>query len=351
MKGDAMNTRSWVWVRAGASLCGAWLCTASLATATPTRTATATGKSAAPLAAKTVVAPAGRDTTASDGGMTLKGGTEGTVFKSLTVEGEDRVHLEFDRPELDLALDPSQAPGLDWGTARDVLDRTLPDAMAPLMQTTARQPMPYLARPWLAAFGSGTVASFHPDVAGVERWKLTIADSHGRVVQSFSGRGAPPRDLAWDGRASDGSPVTPGLTYSYVFEAYDRAGNKRNIVGKGFTVSAYRFGTPDGPVLTFCGDSLWSGSTTSMMGARSEAGHAPELLLEAASWLNQSDRVTQPIRVTATARSRDQAEGLATTVLQGLSPLVLNGPARLKAVTVIQPDAPGGGTVTITPGR
>ena len=34
--------------------------------------------------------------------------------------------------------------------------------------------------------------------------------------------------------------VTPGLTYSYVFEAFDRAGNKRNIVGPGFTVPAYR---------------------------------------------------------------------------------------------------------------
>jgi hypothetical protein len=287
----------------------------------------------------------------SDGAESLKGGQEGTVFKSLTVEGEDRVHLEFDRPDLDLALDPSHAPGLDWGSAKDVLERTTPDVTAPLLRESSRQPMPYLARPWLAAFGSGTVARFQPEVAGVERWKLTIADSRGRSVASYSGRGTPPKDLSWDGRASDGTPVMPGLTYSYVFEAFDRAGNKRNIVGKGFTVSAYRFGTPEGPVLSFCGDSLWSSSAGMGLGMRTDPDRTPDLLLEAASWLNQSERPTQPIRVTATARSRDQAEGLANRVTKSLGPLVAGGPARLRAVTVVQPDAPGGGVVTIAPGR
>src|SRR5262249_26877882 len=56
-----------------------------------------------------------------DSAYTLKGGSEGTVFKSLTVEGEDRIRFDIERPELQIDLDPSKAPGLDWGSARDVL--------------------------------------------------------------------------------------------------------------------------------------------------------------------------------------------------------------------------------------
>jgi hypothetical protein len=344
---------------------------ASGATAKPRAASSATAKARTPAStavkapvtpsAAETAAPAGadvprpgapqRDSAATEGSDRLKGGQEGTVFRSLTVEGEDRVHLEFERPPLELALDPAHAPGLEWGTARDVLDRSVPDVTSPLMALSGREAMPYLARPWLAAFGTGAVARFQPDMSGVERWKLMIADSRGHAVASFSGRGAPPRDLSWDGRGSDGSPVMPGLTYSYVFEAYDRAGNKRNIVGKGFSVSAYRFSTPEGQVLTFCGDSLWSALPASAVGGRGEPERTPELLLEAASWLDQSGRPDQPVRVTATARNREQAEALARTVTKGIGPVLIGGEARLRPITVVQPDAPAGGTVTLAPGR
>ncbi len=41
--------------------------------------------------------------------LTLKGGQDGTVFRSLTVEGENRVQIRFERPELELDIDPNQA--------------------------------------------------------------------------------------------------------------------------------------------------------------------------------------------------------------------------------------------------
>src|SRR5215471_1201304 len=53
--------------------------------------------------------------------MTLKGGTSGKEFRSMTIEGEDRVHVDFGRPELRLDLDPEDVPGLSRGTALDVL--------------------------------------------------------------------------------------------------------------------------------------------------------------------------------------------------------------------------------------
>jgi len=276
---------------------------------------------------------------------TLKGDREGTVFQSLTIEAEDRVHVDFDRPELKVDLDEDKAPGLEWGSARDVLERTQPDLMAPLAaQSTTGLPAT-MARPWLGTFAVGAVARFHPAVEGVDHWRLLVADSHGQVVSTFSGSGKPPHEIAWDGRTASGTPATPGLTYSYVFEAFDRAGNKRNFVGRGFTVPAYRLDTPAGPVLTFGGASLTTPSPTS----RSATPQAPSIVLEAASWINQSERITQPIRVTAAARTTDQAQSLADRVTRSLAPIVAGDPNRIKGFAVVQPDAPESGTVTIAP--
>jgi hypothetical protein len=203
------------------------------------------------LLAGAVAGTAYAESAAYDSAMTLRGGQEGTVFRTLTVEGEDRVHVDFERPGLELDLDPTRVPGLDQGTARDVLDRTLPDLVTPMLSVSREGECPYVARPWLRQFTTGALARFRPETRNVERWKLMVADSRGRAVRTFEGRGRPPEEIAWDGRTAAGTTAVPGLTYSYAFEAYDRAGNRRNLVGPGFGVSAFESDGPDGPVLTF----------------------------------------------------------------------------------------------------
>jgi hypothetical protein len=315
--------------------------------ATRTKHAAVVEKPSKPAAAA-VAAPA-------DSGTVLKGGQEGTAFKSLTVEGEDKIQVDFERPPLALDLDPDKAPGLDWGTARDVLDRTVPDLTSPLLALSAQEHSPYLGRPWLHRFQTGPVATFHPDLKDVERWTLLIADSRGKTVASFNGKGAPPHDIVWDGRAKDGTSVIPGLTYSYVLEAFDRAGNKRNFVGEGFQVPTYRVDTPQGPVLAFSGQDLKAsqsdGWNAESQTSRSAASAPPMLVIEAASWLNQSGSPRQPIRVTATARTFEQANMLAGGVAHALAPLLLGDPSRVQPVTDVQPDAPADGAITIAPGR
>jgi len=284
---------------------------------------------------------------ASDSGMTLRGGQEGTVFKTLTVEAEDRIRIDVERPALELDLDPEQAPGLDPGGARDILDRTTPELTAPLLALTAREPSPYLGRPWLGRFADGAVARFRPEVKGIERWRLAVANSRGEPVARFEGRGDPPRELAWDGRTTGGEPAVPGLTYSYVFEAYDRAGNKRNFVGQGFRIPAYRVESDGGVLLVFSGEDL-GGS----FGARRPGGGAPApapITLEAASWINHLVAPDRKLRVTATARGYEQANALATELARELSQLVLGDPARVQGVCAVQPDAPEAGTVRIEP--
>ena len=276
-------------------------------------------------------------------GMTLRGNQEGTAFDTLTIEGEDRVHFKIERPVLELAIDPSLAPGLDWGSPADVLDRTVPDGVAPFLRGANAALSPYLARPWLRAFAHGDVAGFQPQVDGVETWRLVVADSRGEAVRTFEGRGQPPQRILWDGRSSDGQPAQPGRTYSYVFEARDRAGNKRNFVGEGFQVAAYRLETTHGPVLAFTG--------TEGAPARSSDGTAraaSPFVLEAASWINQTS-AAKPVRVTATARSIEKANALAKDVSRSLAPMLLGDPARVQVQTHVQPDAHEAGTVQIAP--
>jgi hypothetical protein len=275
--------------------------------------------------------------------MSMRGNQEGTAFQSLTVEGEDRVHFKIERPPLELAIDPSLAPGLDWGSPADVLDRTVPDGVAPFLRGANAELSPYLARPWLRAFAYGDVAGFQPQVDGVETWRLVVADSRGQAVRTFEGRGQPPQRILWDGRSSEGEPAQPGRTYSYIFEARDRAGNKRNFVGEGFQVAAYRLETAQGPVLAFTGSEGAS--------ARSNDGSprpASPFVLEAASWINQTSSA-KPVRVTATARNNEQANALAKDVSRSLAPMLLGDPARVQVQTHVQADAFEAGTVQIAP--
>ncbi len=287
-------------------------------------------------------APASAQDAPTDSAMALKGGEEGTVFRSLTIEGEDRVRIEFDRPALVLDIDPAQAPGLDWDNTWEVLGRCDIDFLSPLIKLSAYDHSPYLARPWFDEFVAGDVVRFRPALKDVDRWKMTIADSRSQTVAVFEGEGVPPKELGWNGRSLEGEPMPPGLTYSYVMEAYDRAGNKRNFVGKGFELPPYQIESKEGLVFLFSEGEL--GFTSSNRYAKRET--APAILYNVASRLNQfaSDRA---IRIEATARTYDEANNLARTVVQVLEPLLLGDPSLIRQSTEVQADAPAGGTVAI----
>ena len=316
-----------------ASLCAV---AASAATSTSARPGSVTRSARTAPATKTVVAPIKKDE------MVLKGGDEGTVFRTLTVEGEDRIHIEVERPVLKLDMDPGKAPGLDRGTVADVLDRTTPDLQAPLLASTARDGSPWVAHPWLSHFPSGAVARFQPTVSRVERWKLLVVNARAESVAVFQGEGDPPQEIDWDGRATDGSPVLPGASYSYVFEARDKAGNKRHFVGEGFRVDAFRYDTPEGPTLVFAGTEL-----SRPGGAPWGADEAPPIVIQVASELNQGP-VDRTVRIEVTARSTEEANALGRRLMRWMSPLLLGDPARLESVGFVASDAPVGAAVKVS---
>ena len=337
--------------RSGIRTCGVLIALAALATAGAAPSASAATRHAKAKATP-LPSPPTTPVTSSEAGedssMTIRGGESGKQFRSMTIEGEDRVHVDFGRPELTLDLDPQDVPGLSRGTALDVLDRTVPDLSTPLIALSSKERSPYLARPWLRQFGTGSVARFQPAVKGVVRWTLTVADSRGETVASFSGTGDPPKEITWDGRTKTGATVTPGLTYSYVFEAHDRAGNKRNFVGQGFTVSAYRVDSPSGTVLVMSGRDLAAleSDGTGYGPASASAGPSP-IFLEVASWLNQSTKTREPVRVAVAARTMDQANALAARATSALSGRVIGDPARIQTTTEIAADAPEDGVLRI----
>lgn len=282
-------------------------------------------------------------TSPADTSMTLKGGQEGTVFRDLVVEGEDRIQIEFERPELHIDVDPQSAPGLEWGNIQDVLDRNPPDFVSSYLEASTMQRSPYRARPWLDTFTTGDIAYFQPRVEGVDRWELIIANSRGETVASFNGKGKPPKEIGWDGRSRDGTPVPPGLMYSYVLEAYDRAGNKRSFVGEGFELPSYRLLTPDGMVMLFSGQEL---STSTQLDSKN-AGIPPAILLEVVDRINESPMVDQSVLLEVSARTYDQAKRLSGDMVKNIEPLVLGGSTRIQPVTNVVPDAPSDGTIRV----
>jgi hypothetical protein len=280
--------------------------------------------------------PAGASVEAdSTAARTLKGGEAGTVLESITVEGEDRVRVEFERPVLGINVDPETAPGLDWESVWTALDSKHLGLVRPLVARSAFDRSPYLARPWLDTFRQGTVARFRPRLEGVERWTLSVADSRGREVVAFSGKGKPPKEIEWNGIDANGDPVAPGLVYSYSLEAADAAGNTRNFVGDGFEVPPYTVESNGTVALLFSVETLYEDGT----------------LLEAASRVNQIDDVSVPVIVEVTAPTFARASTIADEVTEALRPLLLGDPARVTATTRIEQGASDQGSVAIRVGR
>jgi hypothetical protein len=294
------------------------------------------------LTAFLIAGTASADPASPDSSTILEGGSEGTVFEDMTIEGEDRIRIEFSRPALDLQIDAKNAPGLDWDHTLAVLERNSLSYSTPLIMDSRNERTPFLPSPWFRQFRSGPVARFTPRVEGVDRWQLTVADSRGQTVVTFDGDGKVPEEIAWDGMTSEGTNALPGLTYSYVFEAHDRAGNKRSFMGEPFELPPYRrHGDEGGVVLLFSGHEV----------RETHQGFPAPILLEAAGWLNQQGDLDAPIEIEATARSYEEAKFLADSVSEEIASRILGSPARIRGTTKVLPDAPHSGTVTIRVSR
>lgn len=270
--------------------------------------------------------------------MDLSRNSEDAVLRSFTIEGEDRVSISFDRPGIDLDLDPRQAPGLGWRHSWEKVD-----VLPAVTGQTALKAVRFTGRPWLGAFAQDDVVVFTPEAPDMARWKLTIVDSRGKPAAVREGAGAPPSRLTWDGRRDDGQAAWPGLIYSFTLETEDPAGNRRTTSGRGFGLPAFRLTGQQEDLLVLSGEEIVDSVTGT---ARPDLAQKP-LLQATASWLNQAPGGTAPIEIRATARSRGQALKLVELVRQSLTGRVCGAPGRIGTAVTVVPDAPDEGVVEI----
>ena len=60
----------------------------------------------------------------------------------------------------------------------------------------------------------------------IKTWNLDITDSKGNVLRSYSGKGIPPRQIAWDGKDNNGNVVTGGIFANYNLKTVDVRGQQ-----------------------------------------------------------------------------------------------------------------------------
>lgn len=275
---------------------------------------------------------------ATDESISLSRDSQGTVLRSFTIEGEDRVSIKFDRPRINLDLDPRTAPGLGWENTWDKVE-VFPAVTA---QSAMNSPQ-FTGQPWLQEFAQDDVVVFNPEAPGLTSWKLTIVDSRGKPAAVRQGEGSPPADLAWDGRRDDGTCAWPGLIYSFVMETVDLAGNQRTFSGRGFGLPAYRLTGQQEDILVFSGADIITDDLITPVANLP----ADPLIIETASWLNQAPGLTAAIEIRATARSHRQAQQLADMVSVALTGLVCGDPERINTVVNVVKDAPDQGVIEI----
>jgi hypothetical protein len=263
-----------------------------------------------------------------DSTMRIEAGAQGKNFNSITVEGEDRVRVQFDRPELKLEVDPAMAPGLDWESVWVALGPESFDFVDPLRDRPLHERSPYAPRPWLDSFRDGPVARFRPELSGVEEWSLEVADSRGKTVARFQGTGKPPKEIAWDGNTIDGTPARSDLTYSYVLNATDKAGNTRSFVGDAFTLP---------PHVAQSRGSLSMSFSVPLEAAQERVPEA--VVLEAATRLNATVAATIPVRVEVTAPTFNLAKSISDEVVASLKPHLCGESTRITVVTNVDTGA------------
>jgi outer membrane protein OmpA-like peptidoglycan-associated protein len=85
--------------------------------------------------------------------------------------------------------------------------------------------------PQMADYKTGTLKQATFDLkpqarTDIKNWTLEITDPKGNVVRTYAGKGVPPKQIAWDGRDSNGNVVAGGIFANYNFRTVDSRGQQ-----------------------------------------------------------------------------------------------------------------------------
>lgn len=207
----------------------------------------------------------------------------------VVIQAEDRRLITRDKPTLELPLKLDQPLQEDVESDDGVRARLPSD----LSQTTAFVPglsqSPLSASPssnWIIAASRGEpVRVLFPrrELQAVEasfakggRWELVVADSQGKAFRKYSGEGAPPDQLEFDGRSDVGEWLAVGHAYTPVLTYHDGT-RARTAMGRPFALAGLSLETPR---------AIWLSPR-----ALFSPGANPELSLEGKSILREASQL------------------------------------------------------------
>lgn len=72
----------------------------------------------------------------------------------------------------------------------------------------------------------------------IKNWTLDITDPRGNIIRSYSGKGVPPKQIAWDGKDNFGKTVAGGIYADYHFRTEDNQG-RRMVASESIFKSAH----------------------------------------------------------------------------------------------------------------
>jgi hypothetical protein len=172
-----------------------------------------------------------------------------------------------------------------------------------------------LRSPWLRTILKGRIAIFHPQYGqNVDHWEFVISDPRGDVFRRFEGKGAPPKEIEWDGRGDNGSIMDVGATYTYSSYAWDKANNKSQVVGQPLRISGLMYFEGGTWIIAVRGEDIFPTGKSALF----EGGL--DLLQEATDLTRKkfTDHVTVRVYSAEEVLSLDRARMVATYMNQNL---------------------------------
>jgi len=238
----------------------------------------------------------------------------GNILPDQEVKGIYKGKIKEDKPVTSPKFDPYGVVDAYAGTGyifdKELLTRAdIASTPPPSLASTQ------LRSPWLRTILKGKIAIFHPQYGqNVERWQFVISDPRGEVFRKFEGKGAPPKEIEWDGRGDDGSILDVGATYTYSSYTWDKANNKSQVVGQPLRISGLMYFEGGTWIIAVRGEDIFPAGRAALL----EGGL--DLLQEAVDLTRKkfTDHVTVRVYSDEEAVSMDRARMVASYMNQNL---------------------------------
>ncbi|MFO7655114.1 MAG: hypothetical protein R6X25_15045 [Candidatus Krumholzibacteriia bacterium] len=280
---------------------------------------------ASPAAAQPAASPAEQPFTGA--------GESGAVLPEMVVEAENAVRQKIEKGTFEFPLDAATVDS--FLTAMDdlALGVSPVSGLQPHLNNLERLASDQPPHYWIQDMATTPVVTFYPaahEGHAPQQWSLTITDFRGSPFKTFQGGGAPPREVAWNGRGDQDEMLRVGYPYSYVFAVTDKGTNTYNYAGVSFRIPALDYRRDGDRVLEIAGGQLFVREETALTAAGRE-------------WLTRAcDEIRRhpysPVRVVVVAEAEPLAARRADAVATFLADSMILPREQVETGAVQRPD-------------